>query len=365
MSFVTFLVMSGEVFWRACGIAHLDLRVEQRGGELFIDAFGYPPLAEVEVEVVESNGLRSRRPQCFERLPYRLVVGVLIQKGLHPVGFLDDVACDELVGDFVAVDEGIEVDAPFQFFEHLLLRGSRKRSHVLQIDPSVFVQTGDQRLVRIFGMGDLVGVESYGMVENIGLAGFAVDVAFQRQHLRSPRIHLDEVEVAFAVEPTEMLREVIVKPVEHLAQGGILRLCLRLVVVEVEIGVAYLDVEGGFRALRGRQIQRVEHGTQGIEVAQVADATVLVHYQRPIAVVRQHISAESSRLGIERRTGRCGTRCLFCRPLLPTLGGLLPKLHPSFGREFHHHLVEPVYRRVLLPVQTCIQLFRVVVLLLR
>ncbi len=237
------------VFVDVGGIAHLDFRIEQRGGELFIDAFGYPPLAEVEVEVIESNGLRGRRPQCFERLPYRLVVGVLIQKGLHPVGFLDDVACDELVGDLVEVDEGIEVNAPFQFFEHLRLRSSRERSHVLQVDPPIFVQTGDQCLVRIFGMGDLVGVESYGMVENIGFAGLAVDVAFKRQHLRSPRIHLDEVEVAFVVEPTETLREVIVKPVEHLAQGGILRLCLRLVVVEVEIGVAYLDVERGFRAL--------------------------------------------------------------------------------------------------------------------
>ena len=175
---------------------------------------------------------------------------MLFQKGLYSVGFLDDVACDELIGDLVAVDEGIEVDAPFQFFEHLRLRGFRKRSHVFQIDPAVFVQTGDQRLIRIFGMGDLVGVESYGMVENIGLAGFAVDVAFQRQNLRSPRIHLNEVEVALVVEPPEAPREIVVEPVEHLAQGGILRMCLRLVVVEVEIGVANLDVERGFRALR-------------------------------------------------------------------------------------------------------------------
>ncbi len=210
----------------------------------------------------------------------------MLQNSLHPVGFLDDIACDELVGDFIAADEGIEVDASFQLFEHLLLRGSRKRGHVLQVDPPIFVQTGDQCLVCILSMGDLVGVESYGMVENIGLAGFAVDVAFQRQNLRSPRIHLDEVEVAFVVEPTETLRKVVVKPVEHLAQGGILRLCLRLVVVEVEIGVAYLDVKRGFRALRGRQIQRVEHGTQGVEVAQIADTPLFIHRQCPLAVVR-------------------------------------------------------------------------------
>ncbi len=82
-------------------IGDLDLRIEQRGGEPFVDAFGYPALAEVEIEVVESDGpRRGRLPQGFERFPYRLVVGVLIQNSLHPVGFLDDIACDELVGDF-------------------------------------------------------------------------------------------------------------------------------------------------------------------------------------------------------------------------------------------------------------------------
>ncbi len=74
--------------------------------------------------------------------------------------------------------------------------------------------------------------------------------------------------------------------------------------------------------------------------------------------MREHLPAESTRLRIGLRTGRGGT-------LFPTFGGFLPKLRPSFGREFHHHLVESVYRRVLLPVQTCIQLFRVVILLLR
>ena len=141
----------------------------------------------------------------------------------------------------------------------------------MRFHPAVLVQAGHKGLRSVVGVRDLIGIEGHGTLEDVGFACLAVDVTLQRQNLRPPRVHLDQVEVAFVIEPSEAFGEIVVKPVEHLPQGGVRRQRFRLVVIKVVIGIAYLDIHGGFRPLCRREFQRVEHGLQGFNPPQVAD----------------------------------------------------------------------------------------------
>ena len=377
------------------GKGDLDLRVEERGGETLVDAFGNPPFAQVEVQVVEGDGLGRRLAQRLQRFPGRDVVGMLPQERLDSVGLPDDVAGDELVGHLVAVRFRVVVDTPLQLPEYSLHGSSRERCHVVRFHPAVLVQARHEGLGGIGGVRDLVGIEGHGTVEDVGLACLAVDVTLQREDLRPPRVHLDQVEVALVVELPEAFGKAVVKAVEHLPQRGVRRQRFRLVAVKVEIGIAYLDIHGGFHLLPGRERQRVEHGLQGGQAPQVAHPVFPVRDERSLAEIvgdlpleragcRIHLlcrrclfhgigrsveqTARACRAGLLPAfafRGLCRGMFGACRLPLPLFRGcllpgtLLPQFRPPLRGERHHHLVETVDRRVVLPVQGGVQGFGV------
>ena len=90
----------------------------------------------------------------------------------------------------------------------------------MRFHPAVLVQAGHKGLRSVVGVRDLIGIEGHGTLEDVGFACLAVDVTLQRQNLRPPRVHLDQVEVAFVIEPSEAFGEIVVKPVEHLRRAG-------------------------------------------------------------------------------------------------------------------------------------------------
>ena len=187
------------------------LRREQTGCEPFVNTFGNPSLAEIEIQIIEGNGLGNRLAQSRERFLRRGVVGILQKKRLDAVGFFDDVAGNEFVGSFVLVRLRIIINTAFQLLTYLFFGNIRKGCHIFQIDSAVFVQTGNEGFICVCDAFNLVGIECYGMQENIGFTGSAVDVSLQRKDFRSPRIHLYQVEITLVVEQSETFGELVVK----------------------------------------------------------------------------------------------------------------------------------------------------------
>ena len=162
------------------GEGDLHLRIEERGGETLVNTFWNPPFAQVEVQVVESDGFGRRLAQSLQRFPGRGVVGILPQERLDPFGFPDDIAGDELVGNLVAVRFRVVIDTSFQFPEYSLHGSSRERGHVVRFHPAVLVQAGHKGLRSVVGVRDLIGIEGHGTLEDVGFACLAVDVTLQR-----------------------------------------------------------------------------------------------------------------------------------------------------------------------------------------
>ena len=157
-------------------------------------------------------------------------------------GFGHDVAGNETVGNLVVLREGIVKYPPTQFFQQGGLRLVGQGLHVRHVHVAILVERGGERLVHVIGMGDLVDVVRNGMVEDVGLDRPAVDVTLQRQYLTVARIHAEQVDVLLVVQVAELTDEIIVKGVEHGAQRRIFGMGGGFVLVQVMVGVTYLDV---------------------------------------------------------------------------------------------------------------------------
>ena len=114
----------------------------------------YPPLTEVEVKLVESNLSRSRILQGFERVlrhfDIRLdavisgkaldAVVLTVNPCLNVLGFLDNIAGDEAVGNLVVVNQWVIIDMVSEALNELFLAHVNKASHILQVDNTVFIE---------------------------------------------------------------------------------------------------------------------------------------------------------------------------------------------------------------------------------
>ena len=240
-------------------VTDLDLRFEEPRGITVVDTRRYPPLAEVEVQIFKSDGLGRSLSQRREGLPCALVIRILVEEALDAVGLLDDVARDDTFGDLVFPAVGVEVDTPFELFQHLRFARPGKFRYILDIDVRITVHAGRQCRMHIVRLFDLRRIECDGMVEDVGLVHDTVGVAFQREYLVSSRIHPYPVDILRFVQPAEPLHEVVVKTVQHYAQRGVRGQCVGLHVVEVIIGVPHLDIERHFHPLFFGQVERMEH----------------------------------------------------------------------------------------------------------
>ena len=199
-------------------------------------------------------------------------------------GFGHDVAGNETVGNLVVLREGIVKDPPTQFFQQGGLRLVSQGLHVRHVHVAILVERGGERLVHVVGMGDLVDVVRNGMVEDVGLDRPAVDVTLQRQYLTVARIHAEQVDVLLVVQVAELTDEIVVKGVEHGAQRRIFGMGGGFVLVQVMVGVTYLDVERRTASLAFGQIQRVEYRCGLADGGKVAYLPVIVH-KRAVTVV--------------------------------------------------------------------------------
>ena len=194
-------------------VTDLDLRFEEPRGVTVIDARRYPPLAEVEVQILECDRFGCGLAQRCEGFPCAFVIRILVEEALHAVGLLDDVACDDTFGDFVLPAVGVEIDTPFELFQHLRFARPGKFRYILDIDVRITVHAGCQCRMHIVRLFDLCRIESDGMVEDVGLVHDTVGVTFQREYLVGSRIHPYLVDILRFVQPAEPLHEVVVKAV--------------------------------------------------------------------------------------------------------------------------------------------------------
>ena len=240
-------------------VTDLDLRFEEPRGVTVVDTRRYPPLAEVEVQIFKSDGLGRSLSQRREGLPCALVIRILVEEALDAVGLFDDVARDDAFGDLVFPAVGVEVDTPFELFQHLCFARPGKFRYILDINVRITVHAGRQCRMHVVRLFDLRRIEGDGMVEDVGLVHDTVGVAFQREYLVGSRIHPYPVDILRFVQPAEPLHEVVVKAVQHYAQRGVRGQCIGLHVVEVIIGVPHLDIERHFHPLFFGQVERMEH----------------------------------------------------------------------------------------------------------
>ena len=97
---------------------------------------------------------------------------------LYHFGFGNDVTGYEFVGYLVTFDERIEEYTAFEVIEQGVFGLVGKPCHVFEVDIAVFVEGCGKGFFGGIDMGQLVLVEGYGMVEDVGFECLTVFVAF-------------------------------------------------------------------------------------------------------------------------------------------------------------------------------------------
>ena len=125
------------------GVGDADIGLVEVAHVGGVDARGYPPLAEVEVELLEGDALRGGILQCLQRL-FRLRQMLMLPIVGNPcpdaLRLVDDVSSYEAVADFVIVSQGIEIDSAVEGCEQFLCGGVGERAHIVEMDRAVLVE---------------------------------------------------------------------------------------------------------------------------------------------------------------------------------------------------------------------------------
>ena len=104
-------------------------------------ARGYPPLPEVEVEVGKGYLFGNGLFQCgegFFHAAVRFHVHLLPLPDILYLG--NDITRHKAILDFIATDERIEEDTPFERREQFLLATARQLLHIAQFYTAVAVE---------------------------------------------------------------------------------------------------------------------------------------------------------------------------------------------------------------------------------
>ena len=119
-------VAHGGELVHAGGIGDADIGLVEVAHVGGVDARGYPPLAEVEVKLLEGDTLWGGIQQCLQRLfglRQMLMIPVIGNPCLDALCLVDDVSGYEAVADFVIVRQGVEIDPAVEGSEQFLLGG--------------------------------------------------------------------------------------------------------------------------------------------------------------------------------------------------------------------------------------------------
>ena len=264
--------------------------IEQVGGIGRVDARRYPPLAEVEVQLVERDRARRSLLQGGKRLLFLFAVRVLGHPCLDALCLIDHVARDKTVFDLVTAGKRIIEDAPFQLVDQLLAAVVREGFHVVEVHAAIAVERGRKCLFGRIDMRNLVHDERYGMIEDVGLDELPVLRTLQCEGVAPRSIHHQELDVRFGIQVAVTGHELIVTSVEIVAHGIAFVLVLGFIGIEPLVSVAHGDVGRNFRLLRLVQIERMERRAVAGNVFQVADlitGIVGIYFdQRTLAEVR-------------------------------------------------------------------------------
>ena len=104
-------------------------------------ARGYPPLPEVEVEVGKGYLLGNGLFQCGEGFVHTAVRFRVYLLPLPDILYLgNDITRYKTVFDFIAADERIEEDTPFERSEQFLLAAARHLLHIAEFHTAVAIE---------------------------------------------------------------------------------------------------------------------------------------------------------------------------------------------------------------------------------
>ena len=224
-------------------VGYANIRPEKLRGKPTIDFSRYPAFTEIEVQISKGNGRWRGGTQGSQTLFRFLMLWMLQEPRLDTLRLFNHIAWNELVGYLIAVLFGIKEDATFQGGKHItLFHIGKQGAHIIKFHRTVLVEWCAQCLHRVCGNGKLGGGESRRMVEDVRLDVFAVLGAFQKQHFHSGGIHLDDIGVSLLVKVPPTTYIAVIKPVEFLTLFLVLRLVVRLIIIESVITLPNLNI---------------------------------------------------------------------------------------------------------------------------
>ena len=266
-------VAHGGELVHAGGIGDADIGLVEVAHVGGVDARGYPPFAEVEVEFLEGDALWSGILQCLQRLfslRQMLMLPVIGNPCLDALRLVDDIPGNEAVADFVIVRQRVEIDPAVEGSEQFLLGGVSERAHVVEMNRAVPVERGGQGFLRRVGLHDLIHREGHGTLEDVGLDELPVLLTLQGKDVASCGIHQQQFHVLLGVEVAVAQDKLVVVGVEVASLRLVLLVVLRLIAVQTLVGITQGDVEHQFLFLKAIEVSGMEHRSVGREVFQIA-----------------------------------------------------------------------------------------------
>ena len=291
-----------RILVKALRVAYPHVRVKQTAHVGGIHARGYPPLPEVEVQVLKRDLFRHGFFQRFQRLPclrQHPVLPVTAYPFLHIGGLLYHVPGYEAVGYLVALCQRVVEHPSFQRFQHVRLRHVADGFHVGQVYSAIQVQRGGQGFLRRF-RGDCRFLrKGNGAVEYVRLHHRAALAAFQCQHVAPGGVHHQQFHVLSGIQAAVAHHELVIVGVQVAAEHVVCLLPFRLLCVEPLVGVAHRDVQLRLLLLHTLHVQRLEGRPVAGHVLQhahlIAHALRVYPCQRAVLQVRLQRSAVRAR----------------------------------------------------------------------
>ena len=260
-----------RIFVHALRETDPHVRTEQVGGIGRVNPRRYPPLAEVEVQLVERNRARRGLLQSCKSLLFALAVRVLGHPRLDTLRLIDDIARDEAVFDLVPSGQRIVENTPFQRVDQLLAAAVRQGFHVVEVHAAVTVERCGQGFFGRIDVRNPVERERHRMVEDVGFDEPPVLRPFYGEDVAPRSVHHKELDVRFGVQIAVTRDELVVAGVQRLALRRPFIVIFGLISIEPLVSVPHRDICRNFLPLFLAQIERMERCPVAGNVFQVAD----------------------------------------------------------------------------------------------
>ena len=215
---------------------------------------------------------------------------ILTHPRLDALRLIHHIARDKAVFDFIAADQRIVKDTPFQLVDQLLAAVVRECLHVIKVHAAITVERSCESFFGRIDVRNLIKRERYRMVEDVSLYELSVLRPLHRKEVASRSVHHNQFDVRFGIERTVPRDELIITGVQVLTLHLVLLVLVGFVGIEPLVSVAHGDIGRRFLQLYLIQFERVKRRAIAGNVFQVADlvthADGIHPDQRSLAVVR-------------------------------------------------------------------------------